>query len=277
MSYTKLHEPASSVKEYVRGYLFSVTTIYDRYFPAWTQNFLFLLLGDVYCAVMSNGDRHPGYPEMVVGPRSYPSRLEPSPCHNRSIVVELSPGAALRSAGGNPRLLTNRIADAKDVFPTISELKTSCAASDSEEEACAILDSYFEHHFRTTDVGLLGNKRRVLDLLDTTYDFRKLEQGLDALPLSIRHVRRLFAGITGMSPSLYLRIRRMEQILSDFHRDPDIDYLTRIYDFYDQPHFIREFRRFTGVRPRQFLRDMEDEKQRRVHYNLSLRFFDDGR
>jgi AraC-like DNA-binding protein len=222
---------------------------------------------------MSNGDRHPGFPEMVVGPRSYPSRLQPTPCHNRSIVVQLSPAAALRSVQGNPRLLTNRIADAKDWFPGISEIKEKCSSSGDERDACAILDSYFKELFGDPWVELTDTKRRILDLLDTTYDFRRLEEGIDELQLSTRHVRRLFSEVTGLSPSLYLRIRRMEQVLSDFHRNPNIDYLTKIYGFYDQPHFIREFKRFTGVRPRQFLKDMEEEELRTVHHNLSLQFF----
>lgn len=273
MSYTKFYEPAASVAEYIKGYLFSVTTIYDRFFPAWTQNFLFLQFGDVYSAVMSNGDQHRGFPEMFVGPRSYPSRLQPTPSYNRSIVVELTPQGALRSIQGNPRLPANRIVDAKVFFPDVSELKENSASSDNERDACAILNSYFENYFRDTQAKLSDNKRRIVDLLDKTYDFRALEQGLDRMQISTRHIRRLFAEITGLSPSLYLRVRRMEQVLADFHRDPDIDYLTRIYDFYDQPHFIREFKRFTGVLPQQFLKDMKKEEQRAVHYNLSLHFF----
>lgn len=274
MGYMRLHMPAPELQRFIKGYLFSRTTIHDRLFPAWTQNFLFLHLGDVYSAVMANGDVQPGFPEMLVGPRSYPSRLRPVPCYNRSIVLEFRPTAFFLLAHGGPAAFSNSIVNAQDYLPRISEIRKEAADSKSEIRACESLNRYFNAYFRNADATIPENKKRILDTLDRQSDFREIQKELDALPLSVRHLRQLFAEVTGLSPYLYLRIRRMEQMLAEFHQNPDIKYLTRIYDFYDQSHFIREFRRFTGMRPLQFLDDMKKEEERTLHYNLALHFFD---
>ena len=158
----------------------------------------------------------------------------------------------------------------------ISEVKKEATIRKNEVAACESLNRDFSGYFRNADTTIPESKRRILQTLDTISDFREIQKGLDALPLSVRHLRQLFSEVTGLSPYLYLRIRRMEQMLAEFHQNPDIKYLTRIYDFYDQSHFIREFKRFTGLRPLEFLEDMKSEEGRAVHYNLSLHFFDDA-
>ena len=60
----------------------------------------------------------------------------------------------------------------------------------------------------------------------------------------------------------------MERVLQEFHQNPDLDYLERVHGFYDQSHFIREFKRFTNVTPRRLLRAFQNANVRKVHSNL---------
>jgi AraC-like DNA-binding protein len=68
--------------------------------------------------------------------------------------------------------------------------------------------------------------------------------------LSERYLQKLFIDMVGISPSAYFSVYRfnksLARILSTDHS------LTAIgYDcgYYDQAHFIKEFKKFTGITP----------------------------
>ena len=68
--------------------------------------------------------------------------------------------------------------------------------------------------------------------------------------ISYRALERSFARSVGIPPKLFaqiLRWRRASQLLLGGERDPWVD------EYYDQSHFIRDFRRFTGRSPGDFL------------------------
>jgi AraC-like DNA-binding protein len=82
----------------------------------------------------------------------------------------------------------------------------------------------------------------------------------ERLGYSRRYLDMRFADHVGLSPKLFAGINRF---LSVFRcvavRDiPDALPSTLADPYYDQSHFIREFRRFTGRSPRRYLGSMND-------------------
>lgn len=68
---------------------------------------------------------------------------------------------------------------------------------------------------------------------------------------SIRTVDRLFKQVIGFSPKFYARIARLEGVIATLHHNPFIS-LTELalhYGYYDQAHFTKEFKDFTGQTP----------------------------
>lgn len=71
---------------------------------------------------------------------------------------------------------------------------------------------------------------------------------------SERHLNRLFKDMTGISPKLMARIFRFEKASKQLFKGTDsgnaADFLELGY--YDQSHFIREFKRFSGMTPGEY-------------------------
>ena len=61
-----------------------------------------------------------------------------------------------------------------------------------------------------------------------------------------RHTRRVF----GFTPKLLLRRQRFLRSLAQFMLDPSMNWLSTLdYQYYDQAHFVRDFKRFMGMSP----------------------------
>jgi len=74
--------------------------------------------------------------------------------------------------------------------------------------------------------------------------------------LSQKHLIHLFREQVGLAPKRYARIVRFNALLRQMAPEarPDWADLAAMYGFYDQAHFVRDFREFTGTTPTDFLR-----------------------
>ena len=88
-------------------------------------------------------------------------------------------------------------------------------------------------------------------LLQNGLSLQKIQQELN---ISERTLERFFKQHIGISPKLYARISRFQSALENI-RDPQFYKLTDISyqaDYFDQSHFIRDFKEFAGASPTQF-------------------------
>jgi AraC-like DNA-binding protein len=75
-----------------------------------------------------------------------------------------------------------------------------------------------------------------------------------SLKVSERYLQRAFVSRVGVSQKQFIRIMRFQQVLQSISQG-DLANLTAVAytnDFYDQSHFIREFKSFTGFVPSAF-------------------------
>jgi AraC-like DNA-binding protein len=73
--------------------------------------------------------------------------------------------------------------------------------------------------------------------------------------LSERRFIELFHEQVGLTPKSFCRVRRFQHVLKNIHGACEVDWARIALDcgYYDQPHFIHDFRQFSGITPTQYL------------------------
>lgn len=81
-----------------------------------------------------------------------------------------------------------------------------------------------------------------------------MQQLADELNITRRHLERRFVSGVGIPPKLLSRIIRFQHTLQLIESPQFTNLTMAAYDggFYDQAHFIKDFKAFTGLNPRQY-------------------------
>lgn len=94
---------------------------------------------------------------------------------------------------------------------------------------------------------------RALELIYKTKGNIKIRELSNELNISQSPLEKRFRKVLGASPKKFASIIRFKNILK---RDPDSSLMALAYDagFYDQSHFIKEFKKFTGDTPEDYFK-----------------------
>lgn len=79
--------------------------------------------------------------------------------------------------------------------------------------------------------------------------------------INIKQMERIFLKYTGVSPKVFKKISRFQNIINNLQNYKSLTELAHHYDYYDQSHFIKEFKVFSKVSPKQFLKEKVSIKQ----------------
>jgi len=87
----------------------------------------------------------------------------------------------------------------------------------------------------------------------------KIKDLCNRLFISKRQLEREFKEKVGISPKHYLRIIRINEVLRLLHKDKVINLTSVAYHcgYFDQAHFINDFKRITGQKPTIFIKESE--------------------
>lgn len=104
----------------------------------------------------------------------------------------------------------------------------------------------------------------VINMINEHHGCINIEQMSSDLGYNHRYIDRIFKGATGFSIKKYANIVRLQEAIKivDNNNNNDDDDLYNILGYYDQSHFIRDFKRFTTFTPRGFVK--RDKKKRVV-------------
>jgi AraC-like DNA-binding protein len=77
----------------------------------------------------------------------------------------------------------------------------------------------------------------------------------DRVGFSQRHFIELFKKEVGLNPKLFCRIQRFRKAIESIHGHRDVDWVDVALScgYFDQSHFNHDFRRFSGLRPGEYL------------------------
>ena len=167
------------------------------------------------------------------------------------IGIRFLPVALPFICGFDAALVTNRCELLSDVLPGIAkELKPLLAGKKNIRTYKVVLDQYWstliENCPSTIDMRLMDALKKIIDTNGNVQLGKDLYCGL-----SDRQLRRLFHQYIGESPKLFSKIIRFQNLL---RAKPSVASLKRhklFFDagYYDQAHFIKEFKLFYGDTP----------------------------
>jgi AraC-like DNA-binding protein len=71
---------------------------------------------------------------------------------------------------------------------------------------------------------------------------------------SQRHFIQLFRDEVGLTPKLFCRVQRFQSVIQSVHRRADADWAGVALEcgYFDQSHFIHDFRKFSGLTPTEY-------------------------
>jgi AraC-like DNA-binding protein len=133
------------------------------------------------------------------------------------------------------------------------KLYESLCTTKKEAEIIKAVECFLERSMRKDS---LDPRIPVAHSLICERKMRKVEDISAILNISPTRLRQLFQDHVGLSPKELIRIRRINE--SFRIREHDEASLTRLaykLDYFDQAHFIHEFKEATGLTPKQYFRN----------------------
>jgi AraC-like DNA-binding protein len=132
--------------------------------------------------------------------------------------------------------------------PQVLALEAALRADPDPDEAAKLLDAFFLDRFTPPPAAFA----RALEKLTTTGGRASVADLATASGVSPRQIERLFSRHLGIPPKTVGRIVRFQGALRSLMADPGcpLGELAAGAGYYDQAHFIRDFRLFSGGVPR---------------------------
>ena len=133
----------------------------------------------------------------------------------------------------------------------------ACVARDDREGAVRVLEGLLIERSlaRRYDRDLI---QAAASHLHRTKGRFKIGELADSCRLSVRQLERGFRRVVGATPKTYARTLRFERAQRRLMFEPEAD-LTELANecgYFDQAHFIKDFKAFTGTTPSRYAREM---------------------
>jgi AraC-like DNA-binding protein len=134
-----------------------------------------------------------------------------------------------------------------------TQLQERVLACNSNEERIAIIENFLIGRLATATVDT-STVEYCVEALLASEGTGSIDQLAAELEISKRQLERKFMAAVGLSPKLLARIIRFQNTLQLIEKKEFISFTNVAYDggFYDQAHFIKDFKDFTGLNPRQY-------------------------
>lgn len=152
--------------------------------------------------------------------------------------------------------LTNEIVDGAAVFGiSLQDLHQQLLDTGDLPTRVQLLENYLAGRLALSEKahGKLAFVKSVTDSLQKNYTDQKIQSVSADHRVSTRYLGQLFSQYMGIAPKLFCKINRFQQSLALVNSNKQT--LTGVaYDagYFDQSHFIREFKTFTGITPSAF-------------------------
>jgi len=177
--------------------------------------------------------------------------------------VRFHPGGAHRLLHFSLSELTNKIIGFDEVWSRLGkELTEKIETADSVRERINTIEKAFITRLdqRSEDNKLIDAVVKMIVARDGLVSIDRLQNNLG---ISYRHLERKFKAVVGISPKFFCRISRFQKVFRAVERHQNLgwSFIASECGYYDQAHFIRDFKEFSGQNPSAFFNDDHEMSQ----------------
>lgn len=247
--------PGSRLKPYVKCYYIyeadATASFEDTVFPSGCMEIIFNL-GAGHWQTAATGD-FVTTPSIELWGQITKPLIVRSVGKNTMLGIRFFPHAAAYFLKENIEQFNNQIVDLMDVSgSTVNELHTRLLETAEWSKRIALVEEFLLQKLspverRHNKVALVSDIMHEIKREDF---FDKIEDIATRYGITSRYLQKLFLQYTGLTPKLYSKINRFQNSLRLVTRK-DSSLTSIAYDcgYFDQSHFIREFKSFTGLTP----------------------------
>jgi len=210
-------------------------------------------LGDRFEQQAADGQWWRQGDRLLVGQQLRPVLLRPGR-RVRCLGLHLRPAGLAAFVPGDLRRFSGRILPLDEALgPALAPLHDALRACADFAAAAALVQAWLQGVRRAPVDPRLGRAADALSAGELA-----LPQLAAALGWSERQLRRRFEAAVGLAPKRFARLLRFQRVLADGREQDAVAWAEAALagGYCDQAHFNRDFRAFTGRRPRELLRDL---------------------
>src|SRR5215467_3271168 len=190
----------------------------------------------------------------LVGIQTHPTTIASTATDTGTIGVELTPKGLYHFFNLSMHEITNRMVSFEELFgPPGARLQNRVGDVEDPQEKITLLQTALIHLLQKNEkeYALLDH---TLDLLAQTHGMMRVQELAAHLGYTKRYLDRLFQEHVGVSPKSLASILRFQVVYQGWmqHQSPPFFRDQWPAYYYDQSHFIKEFKRFTGFTPQQY-------------------------
>ncbi len=246
-------QPSPKLKDYVRFYWFLESDRpYTHYAMADVCPELIFHFKGRFDEVLENGKRELSFISGISAPTSQTRKFEID-CGFGIFGIYLYPHSIPLLFGISASEVTNQMVELETLTSNFgADLEYEIMTSPTDKQRIAVIESFIEKRLSKTQTVQLPVFEALKHIMKAQ-SAPKVKQLSSDYFVSERQLERQFLRFTGFNPKQFIRIARFHRAMQ-FYGGQEIRLTDIALDcgYYDQSHFINDFKQFSGVGPREF-------------------------
>ncbi len=138
----------------------------------------------------------------------------------------------------------------------VLDLHTALLEASDSKAKFAVAENWLQKRYQSEKVPNATITTMIEELKKApSLNGQELNRLVQAYPHTQKHLIDQFKKYVGLTPKFYQRILRFNEILAQIHQKKKLSWTQISYNcgYADQSHFIKEFKRFSGFNPEEFI------------------------
>jgi AraC-like DNA-binding protein len=177
--------------------------------------------------------------------------------HQTMIVVRFKPGRAFPFFKFPLNELTDQIVELNEIWNSrfLSLRDQLINISDPEKRVESVED--FLLNISKNKLYICESVDYTINELEKNESLIKINTLAEKIGYSHKHLVHLFESKVGITPKYYSRIMKFQKAVISLEKNENMNWFDLAYQcsYYDQSHFVNEFKKFSGLNPTSYLKE----------------------